>query len=127
MPNNIEEFSRFLGFVVYIFFGIFLCIFILILSHYLGEKSKTKEKHIQYESGINSFGVLNSKIPIKFYLIAIFFVIFDIEAVFLYPWVVSIKENGWFGFIEINFFIGMLLISLFYLFKIKALNWSSKN
>ncbi|MGP1930582.1 MAG: NADH-quinone oxidoreductase subunit A [Arsenophonus sp. ET-YP4-MAG3] len=126
MSISIEKFAHNWAFAIY-FIGIFiLCFLMLSGAYYLGSRSSSKEKHIPYESGINSFGNARLRVSVKFYLVAMFFVIFDVEALFLYAWAVSIKENGWLGFIEASIFIFILLIGLFYLIRIGALNWTPK-
>ncbi len=121
-----EVFSYNWAFIIYLIGSLALCSLMLLCSYYLGSKSTGKGKHIPYESGINSVGSARLRMSVKFYLIAMFFVIFDIEALFLYAWAVSIKENGWLGFIEASIFILVLFIGLFYLVRIGALNWTSK-
>lgn len=64
--------------------------------------------------------------PPSFYLVAMFFVIFDVEALYLFAWSVSVRESGWVGFIEATIFIGLLLIGLIYLWRIGALDWSPR-
>ncbi|MGP1939281.1 MAG: NADH-quinone oxidoreductase subunit A [Arsenophonus sp. ET-DL9-MAG3] len=124
MSISIEEIAHNWAFAIY-FISIFvLCFLMLLGSYYLGGRSSSREKNIPYESGINSFGNARLRVSVKFYLVAMFFVIFDIEALFLYAWAVSVKENGWLGFIEASIFIFILLVGLFYLIRIGALNWA---
>jgi NADH-quinone oxidoreductase subunit A len=77
-----------------------------------------------YESGIRPTGTAQIRLPIQYYLIAMFFVIFDLEAVFLYAWAVAVREAGWLGFIEATVFVSILLAALVYLWRIGALDWS---
>lgn len=91
---------------------------------FLGGKARAHAKHIPYESGIDSVGSAQMRFSAKFYLVAMFFVIFDVEALYLYAWSVSIRENGWLGFIEASIFIFVLLAGLVYLVRIGALNWT---
>jgi len=107
--------------------SLFICSTIIFLGFILGGKSKTKKNHIPFESGIDAIGNTNIKFSIHFYLIAMFFVIFDIESVYLYSWSVSIYDSKWIGFIESMFFISTLLVGLFYLISVRALNWNQKN
>src|SRR5574341_565828 len=95
------------------------------LSHVLGERHREKQTAEPYESGIVSTGTARARFDIKFYLIAMFFVIFDLEAVFIFAWAVSIRENGWPGYAEMMIFIGILAVALVYLWRLKALEWGA--
>lgn len=99
----------------------------------LGERHlrKPERRHeiatgVPYESGIRPTGSAQIRLPIQYYLVAMFFVIFDLEAVFLYAWAVAVKEAGWPGFIEAAIFVAILLAALAYLWRIGALDWSSR-
>ncbi|MBW7897829.1 NAD(P)H-quinone oxidoreductase subunit 3 [Candidatus Brocadiaceae bacterium B188] len=93
------------------------------LSAILGRRKPTAEKLSPYECGINPVGSARERFSVKFYLIAMLFVIFDIEVVFLYPWAVAFKSLSLFGFIEMLIFLGILLICYFYLWKKGGLEW----
>jgi NADH-quinone oxidoreductase subunit A len=93
------------------------------LSYVLGERHREKQTAEPYESGIVPTGSARVRFDIKFYLIAMFFVIFDLEAVFIFAWAVSLRENGWPGYIEMMIFIGVLVATLVYLWRVKALEW----
>jgi len=95
----------------------------MIATHALGPKRKSKTKLDAFECGIESQG--NARIPfnIKYFLIAILFVLFDVEVIFMYPWAVNFKSLGTNGFIEMIVFIALLLIGFFYLLKKGALKW----
>jgi len=95
------------------------------LSHFLGERHREKQTTEPYESGIASTGEARVRFDVKFYLIAMFFVIFDLEAVFIFAWAVSIRETGWTGYGEMLFFIAILTATLVYLWRIGALDWSA--
>ncbi|VFP81398.1 NADH-quinone oxidoreductase subunit A [Buchnera aphidicola (Cinara curvipes)] len=112
-----------LCFLVFIFFSFFVCFFMLIAGYILGGRSYFQNIPHPFESGIISLGDARLKIPIKFSLIAIFFVIFDIEALYLYIWSICVRESGWIGFIGICFFIFSLLLTLYFLFKNNILEW----
>jgi NADH-quinone oxidoreductase subunit A len=79
-----------------------------------------------YESGIRPTGATTIRLPIQYYLVAMFFVIFDLEAVFLYAWAVAVPETGWLGFIEAFIFVAVLLAALAYLWGVGALDWSAQ-
>lgn len=95
----------------------------MLATHLLGPKRKTQIKLQAFESGIPSIG--NARIPfnIKYFLIAILFVLFDVEVIFMYPWAVNFEELGMTGFIEMILFISTLLIGYYYIKKKGALTW----
>ncbi len=95
------------------------------LSYVLGERHREKQTAEPYESGIVSTGTARMRFDIKFYLIAMFFVIFDVEAVFIFAWAVSIREAGWTGYAEMLVFIGILAAALAYLWRLGALEWGA--
>ena len=92
-------------------------------SHWLGPKRKTKIKLDSFECGIETQG--NARLPfaIKYFLVAIIFVLFDIEVVFMYPWAVNFKELGMLGVIEVFSFIILLLVGFYYMLSKNALKW----
>ena len=95
----------------------------MVLTHAVGPKRKSKIKLDPFECGIEPVG--NARVPfnIKYFLVAILFVLFDVEVIFMYPWAVNFKELKVEGFIEMIIFIGLLLVGFFYLIKKGALNW----
>ncbi len=95
----------------------------MIASHWLGPKRKTKIKLDSFECGVESEG--NARLPfaIKYFLVAILFVLFDIEVIFMYPWAVNFKDLGMTGVIEVFTFIILLLIGFYYMLSKKALKW----
>ncbi len=110
---------------VYFFAVVAIVAIMISLSYVLGERHREKQTNEPYESGIISTGSARVRFDIKFYLIAMFFVIFDLEAVFIFAWAVSIKENSWPGYGEMMVFIGVLTATIVYLWRIKALEWGS--
>ncbi|QCI25375.1 NADH-quinone oxidoreductase subunit A [Buchnera aphidicola (Sitobion avenae)] len=125
MLMNTEIIIEYLSFFVFIIFSLALCGFMLFLSWILGGRSLSRYKNTPFESGIVSAGNTHLHFSVKFYLIAMFFVIFDVEALYLYAWSISIREAGWIGFSEAFMFTMSLLLGLFYLIRINALNWVS--
>jgi NADH-quinone oxidoreductase subunit A len=93
------------------------------VTHLLGPKRKSKVKLETFECGIESQG--NARVPfsIKYFLVAILFVLFDVEVIFMYPWAVNFKELGAVGFVEMLTFMGFLLVGFFYILKKGALKW----
>jgi len=102
----------------------FLCVFMLTVPQLLGGRAWGRAKQEQFESGIVGAGGARIRLSAKFYLVAIFFVLFDIEALYLYAWATSVREVGWFGFTTVAIFIIDLLIGLVYALSTGALNWS---
>lgn len=124
---SIDTIAHNWSFAVYIFGVLFVCIFMLAIPVLMGGRSKGRAKTEPFESGIVSVGGARLRLSAKFYLVAMFFVIFDIEALFLYAWSVSVRESGWAGFIEVVIFVSVLLVGLFYIWRIGALDWSSES
>jgi NADH-quinone oxidoreductase subunit A len=95
----------------------------MLITHYLGPKRKSKTKMESFECGIESQG--NARIPfsVKYFLVAILFVIFDVEVIFMYPWAVNFKELGPLGFLEMGLFIAFFMVGFFYVIKRGALRW----
>jgi NADH-quinone oxidoreductase subunit A len=100
---------------------------IMVLSSVLGQKHKDRATGEPYESGIASTGTAQVRFDVRYYLIAMFFVIFDIEAIFIFAWSVSVRELGWAGYLEILIFIGVLIVVLIYLWRLGALDWANIN
>ncbi|MEW6001223.1 MAG: NADH-quinone oxidoreductase subunit A [Nitrospirota bacterium] len=98
----------------------------IVLSYILGERHRERATGEPYESGIVSIGSARIRFDVKFYLIAMFFVVFDIEAIFIFAWSLALREVGWTGYIEILIFILILIIALIYLWRLGALEWGSK-
>ena len=98
---------------------------LFLLSQKLGPSNVgNKAKNSVYESGISSpIGNSESRFSAKFYLVAILFVLFDVEIVFMFPWAVNVRQLGFFGLFEMFTFIGLLLFGLIYIYRIKALSW----
>lgn len=113
--------------LLFLFGALFVTAFI-VLSALIGKGKKTAGKHRPYESGIDTEGASKGRFPIKFYVIAMLFILFDIEVVFLYPWATLFKEfvakgDGAFMLIEMMIFLGILAIGLIYIYGRKALEW----
>lgn len=103
--------------------AVFIPLF-MVAATVLGPRVKSEIKDDPYESGIKRMiGLAEQKFSVKFYLLAILFLLFDIEAVFMYPWAVSVRELGWFGFTEMLVFMVLLLTGLIYILKKGVLNW----
>jgi len=95
----------------------------IVLSHFVSPLRPTAVKLEPYESGMVPLGDTRERFSIKFYLVALLFIIFDIETIFLIPWGVLFRELGLFGFVEMLIFIGVLLVGFVYVWKKGALEW----
>lgn len=96
------------------------------LSYVLGERHHERATGEPYESGILTTGSAWLRLKVNYYLVAMFFVIFDLEAAFIYAWAVAFRQLGWAGLAEITIFIGFLLAGLVYLWRVGALDWGSR-
>jgi NADH-quinone oxidoreductase subunit A len=99
---------------------------LLTVSYLLGKRVKNRVKDMPYESGIVPTGDARQRFSVKFYLVAMLFILFDIEAIFLYPWAVVYRELLMPGFIEMLIFVILILSGFFYIWKKGALDWSGE-
>lgn len=110
-----------------VYFGLVLLLVaaMLTLSWLLGERHSERATGVPYESGILPAGSARVRVSAKFYLVAMLFVIFDIESIFLFAWAVAARPLGWPAFWETVIFAGMLVIALLYLWRVGALDWNT--
>jgi NADH-quinone oxidoreductase subunit A len=108
---------------VFALMSLILIMALLFLAHSLGEKKPSPEKRRPYECGIIPTGTARFQYPVAFYLIAAFFLIFDVEAAYIFSWAIAFERLGWPGWLQISLFIVILLISLFYIWKKGGLEW----
>jgi NADH-quinone oxidoreductase subunit A len=94
------------------------------LSYLLGKKVRNRVKDMPYESGIVPTGDARQRFSVKFYLVGMLFILFDIEAIFLYPWAVVYRQLKMFAFVEMLIFIALILCGFFFIWKKGALDWS---
>jgi len=113
-------------FVPYLAAVLAVVVVMLGLSYVLGQRHRERATGEPYESGIVSTGSARMRFDAKFYLMAMFFVIFDLEAAFIYLWAVAVKELGWMGYVEIALFIAILFVALVYLWRVGALEWGTE-
>jgi NADH-quinone oxidoreductase subunit A len=97
----------------------------LVLSRFLGPRNPTAEKEAPYECGMPPVGDARERHSIKFYLVAMIFLLFDIEVAFLYPWAMAIRDLGWFGFWQIVVFFGVLVTGYVYVWRKGAFDWGA--
>jgi NADH-quinone oxidoreductase subunit A len=109
--------------VAYFLFILLIVVGMLLISYFLGQRHKDKATNEPYESGIVSTGSARVRLSVNFYLVAMFFVIFDLEAVFVFAWAVTLRESGWPGYVEMLIFISVLAAALAYLWREGALDW----
>ena len=109
--------------IVYTVAVLLITAVLLFVSSWLGEKKPDTEKLRPYESGVIPTGTARLRFPVPFYLVAIFFLIFDVEGAFIFSWAVAVRPLGWTGFLEITFFIVVLILGLFYVWKKGGLDW----
>ncbi|MEQ1898816.1 MAG: NADH-quinone oxidoreductase subunit A [Vicinamibacterales bacterium] len=95
----------------------------ILLSSVLGPKNPTPEKLAPYECGMPAVGDARERHPVKFYLVAMVFLLFDIEVAFLYPWAVALRDLGWTGFIQIVTFFAILAVGYIYIWRKGVLDW----
>ena len=96
---------------------------IIWLSQKLGPKSTSALKEEPFETGVKPFHVMRAHVPVKFYLVALLFVVFDVELTFLFPWAIVFRELGWMAFISMVLFLSLLFLTLIYAWKKGVLAW----
>jgi NADH-quinone oxidoreductase subunit A len=119
-PNNPQSF---LPIALQLIFAAGLIGTLMVLTHMFGPKRKTADKLQNFESGIEIRGNARQPMAIKYFLVAILFVLFDVEVIFFYPYAVNFKKLGWEGFIAVAMFVGFFVIGFTYIIKKGALNW----
>ena len=110
--------------IAFILAAIGLVVFMLVVPRLLGGRSQGSQKEEVFEAGVVGSGNARIRLSAKFYLVAIFFVIFDLEALYLYAYAVSVREASWLGFAAAAIFIGILIIGLIYELSLGAMNWA---
>jgi NADH-quinone oxidoreductase subunit A len=100
---------------------------LIAISYIFGKRVRNRVKDMPYESGIVPTGDARQRFSVKFYLVAMLFILFDIEAIFLYPWVVVYRELKMFAFVEMLIFVVLILSGFFYIWKKGALDWAGSD
>jgi NADH-quinone oxidoreductase subunit A len=126
MPDN--YFARYLPFLIHILMAGGIAGAIVLLSWLIGQRKPTRAKLSPYECGMTPVGDSRERFSVKFYLVAMLFILFDVEAVFIYPWAVILRElkavgQGLFGLLEMLVYIGIFLVGFFYVWKKGVLDW----
>ena len=122
MPQNYPE--LYFPILVQVIVAAGLAATLVGISTLLGKRAKSPLKDTPYESGMAPVGSAHERFSVKFYLVGMIFILFDIEAVFLYPWVVVYRDLKMFGFIEMLVFVVLILVGFFYVYKKGALDWA---
>jgi len=115
--------ENYLPILIFIIIGGVLGIIALIIGRLMGPKRPNPAKNSPYECGFPAFDDARLPFDVRFYLVAILFIIFDLETAFLVPWAVVFRELGWFGMIDMGVFLGLLIIGFIYEWKKGALEW----
>jgi NADH-quinone oxidoreductase subunit A len=124
MPDN--YFARYLPLLIQVGIALILAGGIVVLSTLLGKHRFNRAKMSPYECGMTPVGNARERFSVKFYLVAMLFILFDVEAVFLYPWAVVFRELKMFGFWEMLVYIGIVMVGLFYVWNKGVLDWSGR-
>lgn len=115
--------QSYIGVVVLFVVGLLTVGMFLVVSHVLGPHRRTSAKDAPYESGVEPLGDTRQRFSVKFYLVAVLFIVFDVEVVFLFPWAVVFRELGLLGLVEALIFLGVLCVGLMYAWRKGALDW----
>jgi NADH-quinone oxidoreductase subunit A len=121
--GKVNDATNYLPIALQLIFAIGLIALIILGSNFLGPKRKTSDKLVNFESGIEIKGNARQPMAIKFFLVAILFVLFDVEVIFFYPYAVNFRELGFEGFMAVVLFVALFLTGFIYIFKKGAMNW----
>jgi NADH-quinone oxidoreductase subunit A len=120
---NTSGAGSYLPVIIQMIFAAGLVVLLMVVTHLLGPKRKTSDKLQNFASGIETHGDARQPIAIKYFLVAILFVLFDVEVIFFYPYAVNFKGLGWSGFWAVLLFVGFFLCGFIYIIKKGALKW----
>lgn len=120
---DINNAASYLPIAIQLVFAIIFIGAMMAITHWLGPKRKTSDKLENFASGIESHGDARQPMAIKYFLVAILFVLFDVEVIFFYPYAINFKELGWAGFGAVLMFVAFFLAGFFYIIKKGALTW----
>ena len=121
--NETNSASNYLPIALQILFAAGFVAFMILISSFLGPKRKTSDKLENFECGIDQEGNARQPLAVKYFLVAILFVLFDVEVIFFYPYAVNFRDLGWNGFVAVAMFVAFFVIGFTYIFKKGALNW----
>jgi NADH-quinone oxidoreductase subunit A len=115
--------TDYLPIAVLVIVSVVLAVLVLIIGHSFGPRRPTRRKLEPYESGMRAIGPAVRRMPVRFYLIAVLFILFDIEVIFFLPWAVTFRQLGAYAFVEMLVFVGILLVGYVWVWKKGALEW----
>ncbi len=113
------------AFILYFVLVLLTVLGMISTSFVLGERHRQRVTGEAYESGVKPTGSTGIRFAVKFYLVALFFVIFDVESMFIFAWAIAFRELGWRGYVEMVIFIGVIVVMLVYLWRTGALDWGA--
>ena len=122
MPDN--YFARYIPLLIQVVVGAALASVMILLSWLVGKHKWSPVKNSAYECGITPTGDAQQRFSVKFYMVAMLFILFDVEAIFLYPWAVIARDLKMFGFWEMLVYIGLVLVGFFYIWKKGVIDWN---
>ena len=115
-----------LSIILMIVLGLLFAVPSVALSQFLGPRKPSPEKSAPYECGMPAVGDARERMSVKFYLVAMIFLLFDIEVAFLYPWAMALRDLGWGGFVQVVLFMALLLAGYVYVWRKGALDWGEE-
>jgi len=121
--NEVNSSGNYLPIGIQFFVAIGIVVVMMAATHLLGPKRKTEDKLQNFESGIEAVGNARQPMAVKYFLVAILFVLFDVEVIFFYPYAVNFRELGWSGFGAVAMFVAFFLLGFYYILKKGALQW----
>ncbi len=121
--NNLSSSANYLPIGIQLIFAVGFIATMMGMTHFFGPKRKTDDKLQNFESGIEIKGNARQPLAIKYFLVAILFVLFDVEVIFFYPYAVNFRALGWHGFLAVLMFVGMFLAGFIYIIRKGALDW----
>lgn len=123
--NNLYLTEDYLPILIQILVALGFVVFVMIITHLITRKRiRTPRKEENFECGIELHGNARFPFSVKYFLVAILFVLFDVELVFFYPWAVNFKETDWSGFLYMMIFLGVFLFGFYYIYRKGAFNWN---
>lgn len=120
-----RDVTQYVPILVHLVASLALVLALLVLHGRLGGRRPTPDKLMPYESGVWPVGSARERVPVRYYLVAMLFILFEVEAVFLYPWAVLHRELGWLGLWEVGSFLGVLLLGYVYAWRRGAFQWQT--
>ena len=121
--TDVNSANSYLPIAIQLIFAVIFIVAIMGITHWMGPKRKTSDKLENFASGIESHGDARQPMAIKYFLVAILFVLFDVEVIFFYPYAINFRQLGWAGFSAVIMFVAFFLAGFYYIIKKGALNW----